>query len=222
MSSPTYVTKSLVAASSNILGSFSSASVVSLFSSINLDTARRITVAGTSALNNASFTVTGRQIIGGPIISETILTSTATPGTATTTQDFIQVTSFTLSCALTSSGGGIIGTNTQGGTSWQPVNTISNPVHVEFRLGITSASTVTAASFEYTMDYPSYNPNTGLWGGATPTQGPQPIVSSLGSTATSSATVGLLSFPFAAWRITVTSTSSTAGSVVGTVLQSGY
>lgn len=220
MTSPIYVSKLLAAASSTSVGSFSSASVVTLSCAV-LDTARRITIVGASALNNNTFTITGLNQQGS-VISEVIAPSTATPGVATTTQDFLKVTSVTLSCLLTSSGGGLIGTTTQGGTPWTVVNNDVDLTAVSFKLGITSASTVVAASFEYTMDYPFYNQQTGLWGGATPTQGPQPTISSLGSTATSSQTIGLINFPISAWRVTVTSSSSSAGSVLATVLQSGF
>jgi hypothetical protein len=220
MSTPTYITKSLLAASSTSIGSFSSAGVVTL-SCVTLDTARRISVASASALGQ-TFTIFGLNQTGNAI-SESIATSSAVAGTpGVTTQDFIKVTNVTISSALSSGGGGIIGTNTQGGTPWNPINTIPSPTAVSFNLAVTSASTVVAASFETTFDYPSYDPRSNTWGGGSPTTGPRPTISSLGSTVTSSGTTGILTNAFAAWRVTITSSSSSAGSVLATVLQSGY
>jgi hypothetical protein len=193
-----------------------------LLSTITLDTARRITVASAS-LSGPSYVVTGLNQAGN-VISETIVPSTTVVSIATTTQDFIRVTSVSLSSAISanSSGGFIIGTNTQGGTPWAPINTVVDPTAVSFQLQITAPSTLVAASFETTFDYPSYDLRTNTWGGGAPTTGPRATISSLGSTVTSSGTTGLISAPIAAWRVTVTSSSSSAGSVLASVLQSGY
>jgi len=157
----------------------------------------------------------------GSQISETITTSTTVVSGGVTTQDFIKVTAVSVSCAFSnSSGGGIIGTNTQGGTPWQVVDTTRNPISLEFNIDVTSPTTVAIVSFEYSMDYPTYDQNTRLWGGAAPTAGPRPTISSLGSSVTLD-TIGNINFPIAAWRLTLTSTSSAAGSVAATILQSG-
>jgi len=217
---PTYVTKSLAVASSTAVGSISTAAngTVTLSCAL-LDTARRITVTSAS-LSGPVFTIFGLNETLNPI-SETITPSTTVGSAATTTQDFIKVTAVTLSCAITNSSGGfLIGTNTQGGTSWRPVDTFRDPINLGFDINVTSPSTVVLASLEYSMDYPEYNPNTRLWGGATPTQGPRAVISSLGSSVTAD-TIGSITIPFAAWRLTITSTSSAAGSVIASVIQAG-
>lgn len=213
---PVYITKNLAAASSTGIGTFSSAGVVTL-PTVTQATGRRIIVWGSSALG-ASVTLTGLSETGG-IIAETV-TSSTTPGTAVaTTQDFTRVTAVTVSCGVASTTA-YLGTNTQGGTPWYVVDTYDNPVNIAFLLDITSPSTVVAASFEYTFDYPSYDPNTRSWAGLTPAAGPRAVISSLGSSVTADAN-GVITSPITAWRVTVTSTSSAAGSVGATVVQSG-
>ena len=221
MSAPIYVSKILAAASSTSIGSISTAAggTVTL-SCATLDTARRITVTSAS-LSGPVFTITGLNQSGN-VISETITPSTTVVSAATTTQDFLKVTSVTLSCAITNSSGGLlIGTTTQGETPWYSVNTVPAPTAISFAIDVTSPSTVVAASFEYTLDQPIFNPVTQTWQTAVPTKGPVPTISSLGSTVTAD-TIGSINVPIAAWRLTITSTSSSAGSVAGTVLQSGY
>lgn len=217
----TNVTKSLLAASSTSIGSISTAAggTVTLSCAL-LDTARRITVTSAS-LSGPSYVVTGlNQTL--QVISETITPSTTVGSAATTTQDFIKVTSVTLSCAITNSSGGLlIGTSSQGGTPWVPVDVTRNPMNVGFQ--ITPTSSLTATSFEYSQDYPSYNTRTGLWDNcAFPTRGPLPTISSLGSSVIGPTTTqGNISTPIASWRITFTSCSSALGSVGASVTQLG-
>ena len=218
----TNVTKSLSLASSTSIGSISTANggTVTL-SCTTLDSARRITVTSAS-LSGPTYVVFGRQVANGPIISETIIPSTTVGSAATTVQDFIQVTAVTLSCAITNSSGGLlIGTSTQGGTQWYPVDTTRNPVNLSFQL--TPTSSLTATSFEYSQDAANYNPRTGLWDNcAAPTRGPLPTISSLGSSVIGPATTaGFITTPIVSWRITFTSCSSALGSVGASVLQSG-
>ncbi len=215
---PIYVTKNLATGSSTGLGTFSSAGTVTLLTSITLATGRRIIVWGSSALG-ASVVLTGLSETGTPL-SETVATST-TPATAVESiQDFTALTAVTVSCAQASTTA-YIGTSSRGGTPWTVVDTTRNPINLSFLLDITSPSTVVIASFEYAMDYPSYNPQTQLWNGATsPTRGPVPTISSLGSSVTAD-TAGAITSPISAWRITLTSSSSGAGSVGATVIQSG-
>ncbi len=217
---PITVSKFLAAASSTSVGSISTAAggTVTL-SCATLDTARRISVFSAS-LSGPIYTITGLNETGNQI-TETITPSTTVVSAATTTQDFKKVTSVVLSCAITNSSGGLlIGTTTQGGTPWTPVDTTRNPINVSFAIDITSPSTVVVASFEVTNDYPTYDQVSRLWGGASPTRGPQPTISSLGSSVTLD-TFGLVTVPFAAWRVTITSSSSGAGSVSASVVQSG-
>jgi hypothetical protein len=218
---PVLVSKILAAASSTSIGTFSSGLATTL-SCATLDTARRILIWGTSAMGQA-VTLTGLNA-GLNQISETVQTSTVTAtaqaGTATI-QDFIKVTSVSFgSTAGVTSTAAYLGTNSQGGCPWQVVDTCINPINLEFDINITSPSTVVAVSFEYSMDYPEYDPNARAWDGVNPTGGPRPTISSLGSTVTLD-TIGNINFPVAAWRITVTSTSSGAGSVMTSVTQAG-
>lgn len=217
---PTYITKSLATASSTSVGSISTAGggTVTLSCAL-LDTARRISVFSAS-LSGPSYTITGlNQTLNQ--ISEVISPSTTVVSVATTIQDFIKVTSVVLSCSVTNSSGGfLIGTGTQGGTPWQVVDTTRNPIGLTFNIDITSPTTVVAVSFEYSGDYPAYDPQSRTWTGANPTVGPKPTISSLGSTLTLDA-IGSISAAIASWRLTVTSTSSNAGSVAASVVQSG-
>lgn len=211
----TFVTKSLLAASSTSIGSFSSAGVMTLSCAV-LDTPRRIVIAGTSGLGTAA-TITGLTY-GNQVITESVVTSSIPGGTVQTTQDFIKVTSISLSSnpALTSSQGGIIGTSSQGGTPWFQVDTNQNPFNLMFSL--TPASSQTQTSFEWTMDDPVYNPATGLWVGcAFSSRGPQPQVSSLGSSVIGPTTTNsALNTPIIAWRITFSSSGSSGTGIGGT------
>lgn len=212
---PASLTKNLAAASSTGIGTFSSAAAVTLNNTASLGTGRRILIWGSSFLG-ATATITG-TCEGGTIISESVATSTVSGGTAETTQDFLTVSAVTLSCAVTSTAG-YIGTSSHGGTPWYVVDTFRNPMNVEFILSPTSTSII--ASLEYTLDYPSYNVQQSKWNTANSSAGPIPTISSLGSSVSAN-TAGLINFPIAAVRLTLTSSSSSAGSINATVLQSG-
>ena len=212
----TTVTKTLLAASSTSIGSISTAAggTVTL-SCVTLDTARRISVFSAS-LSPTSYVVTGLNQYGNQF-SETIVASTTVVSVATTTQDFLKVSSVTVSSAVSNSSGGLlIGTSTNGGTPWMPVDTTRNPMSVGFTLVPTSSLTQT--SLELTNDYPFYDPRTNTWPNAAfPTKGPQPTISSLGSSAIGpGATLGSISTPIAAWRITLSSSGSSVASIGGT------
>jgi hypothetical protein len=216
----TTYTKILAAASSTSIGSISTAAggTVTLSCAL-LDTARRISVASAS-LSGPSYVITGLDQ-NGHVITESIIPSTTVVSAATTTQDFIKVTSVSLSCSVTNSSGGfLIGTTTQGGTPWVPIDTTRNPINVVFGIDITSPSTVVVASFEYTQDYPNFNPASNLWVGTPTNTGPRPTISSFGSSVTLD-TAGTITTPFVAWRMTMTSSSSGAGTAACSVMQSG-
>lgn len=217
----TFVSKSLLLASSTSIGSISTAGggTVTL-SCATLDTARRISVA-CSSIMGFNVTIAGLNQQGSRI-SEIIATSTTVPSAGTTTQDFLKVSSVVLSCAITNSSGGcLIGTTSQGGTPWMPVDTTRNPMNVGFSL--TPISSLTATSFEYTQDWPDYNPNTGLWSNSTTGRGPQPTISSMGSSVIGpTVTQGSINFPITAWRITFSaSNSSGTGGTAASVTQLG-
>jgi len=210
---PIVVTKNLSAASSAGIGTFSSAETSVTVNSSSLGTARRIVVWGSTSVAT-TFTIVGTNGVGLPI-SE-VITGSSVGAAVATTQDFLTVTSVTLG-AVVASTAGYVGTNTQGGTQWQIIDTWRNPINVGFNVTPTSTSVV--ASLEYTMDYPSYS-TASKWAGQNPNSGPVAVVSTACSSVTS-ATNGSISFPFAAWRVTLTSTSSGAGSVNATIVQSG-
>lgn len=211
----TNFTKTLLAASSTSIGSISTAAggTVTL-SCVTLDTARRISVFSAS-LSGPVYTIGGLNAYNQQIY-ETITPSTTVVSVATTVQDFIKVTSVTLSCAITNSSGGfLIGTSTNGGTPWYPVDTVVNPMNVGF--AIVPASSLTQTSFEYTNDYPYFDPVSRTWPkSAFPTRGPLPTISSLGSSVVGpSATNGYIQTPFAAWRITYSCSGSSGLGATG-------
>lgn len=212
---PTYLTKSLATGSSTGVGTFSSAGVVTLGAGTSFTTGRRVLIWGSSALG-ATIKITGTSE-GGTIISESVASSTAVGGTAETIQDFGSVTAITVSCGIASTAG-YIGTSSRGGTPWVVVDTTRNPINVEFSL--TPSSTAIVASLEYTLDYPSYDVQLGEWNAANSTSGPVARVSSLGSSVVAN-TIGLINSPVAAVRVTLTSSSSAAGTINATVIQSG-
>ena len=210
---PIVVTKNLIAASSGGIATFSSAATTITVNSSSLGTARRIVVWGSTSVAT-TFTITGTNGEGLPL-SEVITGSSV--GTAVaTTQDFLTVTSVTAAAGVTSTAG-YVGTNTQGGTPWKVIDTWLNPVNVGFN--VTPTTTGVVASLEVAMDYPSYS-TASKWAGQNPTTGPAATISTACSSVTS-ATNGSISYPFAAWRVTLTSSSSGAGSVNATVIQSG-
>ena len=212
---PVYVSKNLIAASSTGIGTISSAGVVSTLNSSSLGTGRRIAVWGSTSVAT-TFQITGTSEFGS-VISETITGSSIGTEVATT-QDFLTVTAVTPGSTAITSTTGYIGTNTQGGTPWQVVDTWRNPTGLGFN--VTPTTTGIVASLEVTMDYPSYNRQTSLWAGNNTLTGPRPTISTACSSVTA-ATNGNIAYPLAAWRITLTSTSSGAGTVNATVIQSG-
>lgn len=213
---PTYITKNMAAASSTGVGTFSSGGVVVL-SCTDLITGRRVIVWGSSALG-ASIAITGLSETLGPI-GETVASSTTVGAAVQTIQDYRKVTGVTVSCGVASTAA-YLGTSSQGGTPWFVVDTTRNPISVSFAVEITSPTTVVVASVEYSNDYPSYDPVSRTWVGSSPTTGPRPTISSMGSSLTADA-VGRIDFPIAAWRVTMTSTSSGAGSIAASVFQAG-
>lgn len=209
------VTKFLPTGSSTGVGSFSSGAVLT-GGTATFTTARRLIVWGSSALG-ATITITGTSEGGGKI-SEVVASSTTVGATVQTVQDFMSVTAVTISCAVASTAG-YIGTSSQGGTAWQLVDTMKNPINMFFYVRPTS--TTVTVTLEYTNDYPSYNVQAGIWDlSANSTAGPAPIASTV-VTALASAGFEARTTPFTAWRLTLTSSSSGSGTVAATVVQSG-
>lgn len=211
---PVYVSKNISAASSAGVASFTSAGAITLNTS-DLGTARRIIVWGSTSVA-ATFTIYGSDETGTPL-SETVVGST-TGAVVTTTQDFRIVSSVAISGTITATGG-YIGTSTQGGTPWQVVDTTRNPIGLSFDVRPTSTSVV--VSLEYSPDYPAYNPQNRNWPqSANQSNGPYPTISTACSSVTA-VTIGSISTPIAAWRLTLTSSSSGSGTAIALVTQSG-
>lgn len=209
---PVVVSKNLIAASSTGLGTFSSAGTVTLNTS-SVGTGRRIIIWGSTG-TGTSIRIVGTNEFGTPI-GETI--SGSSIGTAVaTTQDFLTLTSVSVTGTINSTTG-YIGTNTQGGTPWQAVNSYVTPINLGFN--VTPTTTAVIASLEYTFDYPAYS-SVAFWNAPNPLVGPPAFISTACSSVTAAAN-GNINIPVSAWRITLTSTSSGAGSANATVLQAG-
>lgn len=214
---PIYLTKSLVTASSTGLGSISSAAtpVVTVKTSA-LDTARRIQFSSTGGniSSGVTFTVTG-TIEGGGTKIESIFSST---GAAITTLDFLSITSVVVSCGTLPIS---IGTNTTGGTRWVVVDEYGmDPINGS--ITFSSSSNSMTGSLEWTMDDPlGLFPITRL---GQPYPQPTVWISSIVNGVTG-ATEGIINIdgqlpvPVSAVRLTITSSSSGAGTVYATILQ---
>lgn len=220
MTRPIYLSKSLNIASSNVFGSISSAAtpVLTLLTSITLDTPRRIQFASSANISSGiPFIVTG-TIEGGGTKTEQIFSST---GAAITTLDFLTIKS--VSYGNTASLPITIGTNNTGGTRWCVTDQIlGGPL--TGNITFSSSANGMTGSLEWTVDdpvgvFPIVNPGNPF---------PQPTVlvsSILGGV--SGATDGIINvdgqipIPAYAYRLTITSSSSGAGTVYATVLQQG-
>lgn len=228
MANPTYVSKNLVAASSTGIGTISSASpAVTALNSSQLDTQRRISIFSASAsLAGFTFTVVGTRE-GAGTVRETITGPTSNVAVATA-QDFLSVTSILASCAPIATPA-IFGTNTTGGTPWQGINLDISPIQVGGAMTFSSTANSLTASVEYTMDNVFLPPPAQVPGGI-----PYPIntvptifTSTTFSSRTSNNADGInvvgtaTLIPFQAWRMTLTSSSSGAGSVNMSVIQAG-
>jgi hypothetical protein len=231
MANPVYLSKNLVAASSTGIGTISSASpAVTTLNTSQLDTQRRISIFSASAsLASFSFTITGTRQ-GPGIVTETITGPTSNVA-VTTTQDFLSVTSILASCAPIATPA-IFGTNTVGGTPWQSVNLHVTPIQIGCGMHFTSTANSMIGQIDITMDNPFLPaPSQSVGGVPYPLNSP-PVV--FVSTAFSSANGadnwdainivgggGGTMVPIVAWRLTLTSSSSGAGTVFVSAAQAG-
>jgi hypothetical protein len=216
---PIYLSKSLATASSTGLGSVSSAAtpVITIKTSA-LDTARRIAFSSSASVSSGvTFTVTG-TIEGGGTKTETVIAST---GAAVTTLDYLTITSVSVSCASLPI---VIGTVPLGGTTWH-ISAGNPPGPIGGTITFSSSSNSMTGMLEWTHDDP-----TGTWPIIKPGVAfPQPTVwvSSVFSGGVNTATHGTVNaegseyIPVYAYRLTITSSSSTAGTVFATVLEPG-
>lgn len=222
---PIYVSKTLVAASSTIVGSVSTAAtpVITVNSSnMPLDTQRRIIFTSTAAdTSTLTLTITGTNQTGATF-SESVKGSTAGAGaSATTTSDFLTVTS--LSASSNPNVAILVGTSSAGGTPWQ----ISNwngypPMQIGAAITLSTSANGMTGQIDITMDDPiRIYPN--------PTYTVPNVFNSTShvSVAVSTNSWGIVNVdannlvPIAAWRLTITSSSSGAGTVSASVLQAG-
>ena len=212
-----YAPKSLAAISSQgvaLISTTALSSAVTLYSSnFPLDTQRRLTAWSTLGdISGVTFTITGTRE-GGGIISEALLGSTTAASSLTrTVNDFLTVTSITVSSVVEAQVN--VGTNTWGSTPWRVVDTTRNPINIAANLTITSSSGITGVNWEYTYDdvFGTY-PNPSV-------TNPTVWISSTINQASSSPQQDLITKPIAAWRLTVVS-SVAASSATLSVLQSG-
>jgi hypothetical protein len=224
LTNPVYVSKTLFLASSNGIATLSSGlTAPTSINSSNLDTQRRIQIAASSGSESgAKFTITGTNQ-SGQIISETLTGPTSIAAVATS-QDFLSVTSIISSSAINSQV--IIGTNTVGGTPWQGVNLNRVPLSIGAAMTFSSTANSMSAQLDITMDYP-WGPFGGAGGLPAPINSPPTVFQSTHWQSITSNlwdginVVGSVFVPIAAWRLTLTSSSSSAGNVNVSAVQAG-
>ena len=231
---PIYVSKgALVAGSTNFVGSVSTAatSVITVNSSnMPLDQQRRIVFTSTAAdTSSITLSFTGTRQGGFPV-SESVKGSSAGAGVnATTTSDFLTVTSVSISSNANVPI--LIGTSSVAGTPWQSVTLHLTPPIIG--AGMTFVSSAAAngsmsASIDVTMDYP-WGPFGAPGGMPAPINAVPTVFQSThwqALTANNWDAINIAINPggyvsIAAWRLTITSSSSQAGSVNVTAIQAG-
>ena len=227
---PVYVSKSLSAASSNGVGSISTAatSVVTLNTS-SLGTGRRIVFYSTADASSLRLTFVGyaEGSTSAASLREIVAGSTGNGIAATTTADFIAVSSVTFSSNLSIPV--LLGTSSVGGTNWQPTNWWSNnkmdlsgTLHFVDSAGNTSSTTGITARYDVTLDNTMANPPNPFHGVPHVFNSTSPVGTFASTTSWGAIAVdGNVTVPVAAWRVTITSSSSGAGEVHATVMQSG-
>jgi hypothetical protein len=236
MSNIIEVSKNLAAASSNKVGAVSTAatSVVTVNSSnMPLDTQRRIIFTSTAAdTSTLTLLFTGTRE-GGGSATESVKGSTAGAGTnATSISDFLTITSIGISSNANVPI--LVGTSSVGGTVWQSANVFGNPVQIGGSLTFSSTANSMTASIDITHDNPFVPPNP--YGGG-PGGIPSDLDASVPIVFTSTAFSGVGSntwqslnivgggsgqmVPIRAWRLTLVSSSSGAGTVTMTTIQAG-
>jgi hypothetical protein len=244
MGQPVSLTKALVASSSLALGLFSSAATTLYTSGSSaqigtssgaiatlLDTDRRIIIWSTGGdLTGLTVKITGTNS-GGDIVIETVVGSSASGVVRTTVQDFNSVTSIVFSSLNPIAAALHVATSSRGGTPWITTNTWADPFDLTALLTLSATNNSMSANFECTLDdVVQTTPQAVRAISSTPTTivpwFPLPFISQTPgstfiSTAIDAVTMGNITTPIAAWRVTLTSSSSTAGTCGVTVLQSG-
>ena len=228
---PTYVTKALTVATSSGIGSVTGGAspVVTINSSVLAAGTQRRVILWTSAAIDTSgtiFTISGLRDDGTPVV-ESVLGTTNGTITRTTINDFASVTSITLSGSVTGPSTIVrIGTSSLGGTPWKLVDHWGATVALSAGITLSATTGNVGATIDYTNDditntYPNLNVQTTA---ALPLPVFPAVFQSSALTAVTSPTIGMvgqLGLPFQAWRMTITSSSSSAGTAFATVIQSG-
>lgn len=219
---PIYVSKYLTTPSSNGVGSISTAatSVVTLNTS-DLGTGRRIVFYSTADASSLTLTFKGyREGNTVTTFTESVVGSTANGIAATTTADFISVSS--VSYSSNANIPILIGTSSVGGTPWHLTNWHITPAQHCGTLNFSSTANGVTARYDITLDdptgvYPNPNNTVPFVFNSTSPVGTFASSNSMGGICVDGNTIQ----PMAAWRLTITSSSSGAGTVYGTVLEAG-
>jgi hypothetical protein len=238
------LTKSLVASSSLALGLFSSAATTLYTSGSSaavgtstgsvataLDTGRRIAVWSTAAdMSGLLITLSGLTS-GNDALVETVVGATASGLVRETKQDFAVVNSVAFSSQNPIAAALHIATSSHGGTPWITTNTWADPFDLSAQITLSATGNSMSANFECCLDDITQTvPQQVRTVSSTPATVipwfPLPFISQVPgstfiSTAIDAVTLGNIPTPIAAWRVTLTSSSSTAGTMGVTVLQSG-
>jgi hypothetical protein len=237
--------KTLVASSSLTLGLFSSAATTAYTSgssaqigtssgaiATTLDTDRRIILWSTGGdLTGLTAKITGTNAEGDTVV-ETVVGSSASGVVRTTVQDFNSVTSIVFSSQNPIAAALHVAISSRGGTPWTVTNTWADPFDLTAVITMSATGNSMAANFETTLEdiTQATIPGPTKTISSTPTTivpwYPTPVIlqaagSTFVSTAIDAVTVGNITTPIAAWRVTLTSSSSTAGTMGVSVLQSG-
>ena len=216
---PQYLSKSLATPSSTGLGLISSAvPAVATLKTSAFDTQRRIAFWSTNGSTDlsANFTFTGTRQGGGTVV-ETITGSSA--GTAgRTTQDFLTLSSVSISSAMNCSI--TLGTDTVGSTPWQLVN-LSAEIVPSIGIGLTYSATRLSTVIGW-IEYGYEDPTGTQLNANTSFAVPYPFVSTAFSTATGgTATAGALTGPIACWRFVINSSYGSSVSVYASAVTIG-
>lgn len=214
--------KLLVALSSAGLGSVSTAATpVTTLNTSALDTARRVAIFSTAGSTSMAVTITG-VIEGGGVKTEVIIGSSSANTQSNSVWDYISLTSVSAS-----SNPNIvvnIGTSSQAGSPWKLTDWTKAPQDLSGYITLSTSANSMSGRFDITLDDPTFTTPR-----AVPVTVPAVFNStSVVGTAASTNSFGPLNvdaggivFPVAAWRLTITSSSTSAGTVSGAVLQAG-
>jgi hypothetical protein len=168
-----------------------------------------------------ALTVTG-IIEGGGTRTEIVIGSSSANVQINSVWDYVSLTSVTASSAPNIPVW--FGTSSMGGTPWKLCDWNKTPQELSGYITLSTSANTMSGQFDVTLDDPTFtigrNPSitvpavfnsTSVVGAAASTNSFGPLnVNAAG-----------IPFPVAAWRLTITSSSTSAGSVSGAVMQAG-